>query len=76
MFLQVITNMTEALERKKEKIELMRMFTLWRIQQIKAKQEVCVQNKNVMKMKAVNTRVRIGNALVTVGRNGSVSHVK
>lgn len=52
--------MTEALERKKEKIELMRKFTLWRIQQIKAKQEVCVQNKNVMKMKAVNSRVRIG----------------
>lgn len=60
MFLQVITNMTEALERKKEKIELMRKFTLWRIQQIKAKQEVGVQNKNVMKMKAVNSRVRIG----------------
>ncbi|XP_032297222.1 centrosomal protein POC5 isoform X3 [Coturnix japonica] len=37
--LKVITNMTEALERKKEKIELMRMFTQWRIQQIKAKQE-------------------------------------
>lgn len=36
---EVITNMTEALERKKEKIELMRKFTLWRIQQIKAKQE-------------------------------------
>ncbi|XP_010723856.1 centrosomal protein POC5 isoform X1 [Meleagris gallopavo] len=36
---EVITNMTEALERKKEKIELMRRFTLWRIQQIKAKQE-------------------------------------
>ncbi|XP_031465173.1 centrosomal protein POC5 isoform X2 [Phasianus colchicus] len=36
---EVITNMTEALERKKEKIELMRKFTLWRIQQIKSKQE-------------------------------------
>ncbi|NXJ09577.1 POC5 protein, partial [Odontophorus gujanensis] len=35
----VIINMTEALERKKERIELMRKFTLWRIQQIKAKQE-------------------------------------
>ncbi|OXB80908.1 UNVERIFIED_CONTAM: hypothetical protein H355_016925 [Colinus virginianus] len=36
---EVIMNMTEALERKKERIELMRKFTLWRIQQIKAKQE-------------------------------------
>ncbi|XP_021237156.1 centrosomal protein POC5 isoform X2 [Numida meleagris] len=36
---EVITNMTEALDRKKEKIELMRRFTVWRIQQIKAKQE-------------------------------------
>ncbi|KAM4638693.1 centrosomal protein POC5 isoform 5-T5 [Amazona ochrocephala] len=36
---EVITNLTKALERQKEKIELMRSFTLWRIQHIKAKQE-------------------------------------
>ncbi|XP_065518218.1 centrosomal protein POC5 isoform X2 [Lathamus discolor] len=36
---EVITNLTKALERQKEKIELMRNFTLWRIQHIKAKQE-------------------------------------
>ncbi|OXB66296.1 hypothetical protein ASZ78_004245 [Callipepla squamata] len=53
---EVIMNMTEALERKKERIELMRKFTLWRIQQIKAKQEVHVQNKNVMKIEAVNSK--------------------
>ncbi|NWW91377.1 POC5 protein, partial [Rhynochetos jubatus] len=35
----VITNLTQALERQKERIELMRTFTLWRIQHIKAKQE-------------------------------------
>ncbi|NXS61246.1 POC5 protein, partial [Brachypteracias leptosomus] len=34
-----ITNLTQALERQKEKIELMRKFTLWRIQHVKAKQE-------------------------------------
>ncbi|NXK75349.1 POC5 protein, partial [Amazona guildingii] len=36
---EVITNLTKALERQKEKTELMRSFTLWRIQHIKAKQE-------------------------------------
>ncbi|XP_010146906.1 PREDICTED: centrosomal protein POC5, partial [Eurypyga helias] len=36
---EVITNLTQALERQKERIELMRTFTLWRIQHIKAKQE-------------------------------------
>ncbi|XP_030898598.1 centrosomal protein POC5 isoform X2 [Melopsittacus undulatus] len=36
---EVIINLTKALERQKEKIELMRNFTLWRIQHIKAKQE-------------------------------------
>ncbi|NXE27901.1 POC5 protein, partial [Ardeotis kori] len=35
----VITNLTQALERQKEKLELMRKFTLWRIQHVKAKQE-------------------------------------
>uniref|UniRef100_A0A8B9Z2Z7 Centrosomal protein POC5 n=1 Tax=Buteo japonicus TaxID=224669 RepID=A0A8B9Z2Z7_9AVES len=38
---EVITNLTQALERQKERIELMRKFTLWRIQHVKAKQEVC-----------------------------------
>ncbi|KAM9588140.1 centrosomal protein POC5 isoform 4-T6 [Morphnus guianensis] len=37
--LKVITNLTQALERQKERIELMRKFTLWRIQHVKAKQE-------------------------------------
>ncbi|KAM6036941.1 centrosomal protein POC5 isoform 2-T2 [Theristicus caerulescens] len=36
---EVITNLTQALERQKERIELMRRFTLWRIQHVKAKQE-------------------------------------
>ncbi|XP_075383148.1 centrosomal protein POC5 isoform X2 [Mycteria americana] len=36
---EVITNLTQALERQKERIELMRKFTVWRIQHIKAKQE-------------------------------------
>ncbi|KAM6033718.1 centrosomal protein POC5 isoform 2-T2 [Chlamydotis macqueenii] len=36
---EVITNLTQALERQKEKLELMRKFTLWRIQRVKAKQE-------------------------------------
>ncbi|KFU99550.1 Centrosomal protein POC5, partial [Tauraco erythrolophus] len=36
---EVITNLTQALERQKERIELMRKFTLWRIQHVKAKQE-------------------------------------
>ncbi|NWH80977.1 POC5 protein, partial [Piaya cayana] len=35
----VITNLTQALERQKERTELMRKFTLWRIQHAKAKQE-------------------------------------
>uniref|UniRef100_A0A8C9F546 Centrosomal protein POC5 n=1 Tax=Pavo cristatus TaxID=9049 RepID=A0A8C9F546_PAVCR len=37
--------------RKKEKIELMRKFTLWRIQQIKAKQEVYKQFQTALKKK-------------------------
>ncbi|XP_030326737.1 centrosomal protein POC5 isoform X2 [Strigops habroptila] len=36
---EVITNLTKALERQKERTELMRNFTLWRIQHVKAKQE-------------------------------------
>ncbi|KFZ53778.1 Centrosomal protein POC5, partial [Antrostomus carolinensis] len=36
---EVITNLTQALERQKERTELMRKFTLWRIQHVKAKQE-------------------------------------
>ncbi|XP_032865076.1 centrosomal protein POC5 isoform X2 [Tyto alba] len=36
---EVITNLTQALERQKERIELMKKFTLWRIQHVKAKQE-------------------------------------
>ncbi|KAM6109207.1 centrosomal protein POC5 isoform 4-T4 [Phoenicopterus ruber ruber] len=36
---EVITNLTQALERQKERIELMRKFTLWRIEHVKAKQE-------------------------------------
>ncbi|XP_063176097.1 centrosomal protein POC5 isoform X3 [Chroicocephalus ridibundus] len=36
---EVITNLTQALERQKERIELMRNFTLWRIQHVQAKQE-------------------------------------
>ncbi|NXJ85681.1 POC5 protein, partial [Trogon melanurus] len=35
----VITNLTQALERQKERTELMRKFMLWRIQHVKAKQE-------------------------------------
>ncbi|NWW70057.1 POC5 protein, partial [Climacteris rufus] len=35
----VITNLTKALEKQKERVELMRKFTLWRIQHVKAKQE-------------------------------------
>ncbi|NXQ27912.1 POC5 protein, partial [Alaudala cheleensis] len=34
-----ITNLTKALEKQKERVELMRRFTLWRIQHVKAKQE-------------------------------------
>ncbi|XP_008947118.1 PREDICTED: centrosomal protein POC5, partial [Merops nubicus] len=36
---EVITNLTQALERQKERVELMRRFTLWRVQHVKAKQE-------------------------------------
>ncbi|XP_071586123.1 centrosomal protein POC5 isoform X3 [Heliangelus exortis] len=36
---EVITNLTQALERQKERIEVMRKFTLWRIQHVNAKQE-------------------------------------
>ncbi|NXA58392.1 POC5 protein, partial [Mohoua ochrocephala] len=35
----VITNLTQALEKQKERVELMRKFTLWRIQRVKTKQE-------------------------------------
>ncbi|XP_035748710.1 centrosomal protein POC5 isoform X3 [Egretta garzetta] len=37
---EVIANLTQALERQKERVELMRKFTLWRIQHVKAKQEL------------------------------------
>ncbi|NWI31696.1 POC5 protein, partial [Sula dactylatra] len=36
---EVISSLTEALETQKERRELMRKFTLWRIQHVKAKQE-------------------------------------
>ncbi|CAI9624458.1 unnamed protein product, partial [Staurois parvus] len=36
---EVISNLTHALEKHKEKIELMRAFTHWRLQQIEARQE-------------------------------------
>ncbi|XP_075038112.1 centrosomal protein POC5 [Mixophyes fleayi] len=36
---EVISNLTHALEKQKEKIELMRTFTHWRLQQIEARQE-------------------------------------
>lgn len=52
----MITNLTQALERQKESMDLMRNFTLWRIQRVKAKQEVCVQNKNAMKIKPLNSK--------------------
>lgn len=52
----MITNLTQALERQKERTELMRKFMLWRIQHVNAKQEVCVQNKNEIKMKALNSK--------------------
>ncbi|NXU58484.1 POC5 protein, partial [Turnix velox] len=35
----VIANLTQALERQKERAELMRTFMLWRIQHVQAKQE-------------------------------------
>ncbi|NXG40803.1 POC5 protein, partial [Psilopogon haemacephalus] len=35
----VITNLTRALERQKERVDLMRNFTLWRIQHVEAKQQ-------------------------------------
>ncbi|XP_056370714.1 centrosomal protein POC5 isoform X1 [Oenanthe melanoleuca] len=36
---EVITNLTQALEKQKERVEVMKMFALWRIQHVKAKQE-------------------------------------
>ncbi|XP_048148522.1 centrosomal protein POC5-like [Corvus hawaiiensis] len=36
---EVITNLTQALEKQKERVELMRTFTMWRIQHVKTKQE-------------------------------------
>ncbi|NWI90415.1 POC5 protein, partial [Pitta sordida] len=36
---EVIANLTQALEKQKERVELMRTFTLWRIQHVKANQE-------------------------------------
>ncbi|NXC32972.1 POC5 protein, partial [Campylorhamphus procurvoides] len=36
---EVITNLSQALEKEKERVELMRKFTLWRIQHVKACQE-------------------------------------
>ncbi|NXU35796.1 POC5 protein, partial [Drymodes brunneopygia] len=36
---EVITNLTRALGKQKERVELMRKFSLWRIQHVKAKQE-------------------------------------
>ncbi|KGL77078.1 Centrosomal protein POC5, partial [Tinamus guttatus] len=36
---EVITNLTQALDKHKERIELMRKFMLWRIQHVEAKQE-------------------------------------
>ncbi|XP_018423334.1 PREDICTED: centrosomal protein POC5, partial [Nanorana parkeri] len=36
---EVISNLTHAFEKHKEKIELMRAFTHWRLQQIEARQE-------------------------------------
>ncbi|NXJ67928.1 POC5 protein, partial [Rostratula benghalensis] len=35
----MITNLTQALEKEKERVELMRKFTLWRIQHVRTKQE-------------------------------------
>ncbi|KAI1240032.1 hypothetical protein IHE44_0011477 [Lamprotornis superbus] len=37
--LKVINNLSQALEKQKERVELMRKFTLWRIRHVKAKQE-------------------------------------
>uniref|UniRef100_A0A8B9PCJ9 Centrosomal protein POC5 n=1 Tax=Apteryx owenii TaxID=8824 RepID=A0A8B9PCJ9_APTOW len=36
---EVIANLTQALEKQKERIELMRKFMLWRVQHVEAKQE-------------------------------------
>ncbi|NWR06942.1 POC5 protein, partial [Paradoxornis webbianus] len=38
---EVITNLSRALEKQKERVEVMRRFSLWRIQHVKAKQEEC-----------------------------------
>lgn len=46
--------MTQALEKQKERVELLRKFMLWRIQHVKAKQKVCAQN--VMKIKPLNSK--------------------
>uniref|UniRef100_A0A8D0FY30 Centrosomal protein POC5 n=1 Tax=Strix occidentalis caurina TaxID=311401 RepID=A0A8D0FY30_STROC len=48
---EVITNLTQALERQKERIELMRKFTLWRIKHVKAKQEVYRQFRTALMKK-------------------------
>ncbi|XP_050842854.1 centrosomal protein POC5 isoform X1 [Serinus canaria] len=42
---EVITNLTQALEKQKERVMLMRKFTLWRIQHVKAKQETALMKK-------------------------------
>ncbi|XP_006038260.1 centrosomal protein POC5 [Alligator sinensis] len=36
---EVITNLTQATEKQKERIELMRKFTLWRIQHVETRQQ-------------------------------------
>ncbi|NXO76442.1 POC5 protein, partial [Sitta europaea] len=36
---EVITNLTQTLEKQKDRVELMRTFTLWKIQHVKARQE-------------------------------------
>ncbi|XP_019373255.1 PREDICTED: centrosomal protein POC5 isoform X3 [Gavialis gangeticus] len=36
---EVITNLTQAIEKQKERIELMRKFTLWRIQHVETRQQ-------------------------------------
>ncbi|XP_063278830.1 centrosomal protein POC5 isoform X2 [Prinia subflava] len=38
---EVIANLTRALEKQKDRVELMRRFTFWRIQHVEAKQEEC-----------------------------------
>uniref|UniRef100_A0A663N4K7 Centrosomal protein POC5 n=1 Tax=Athene cunicularia TaxID=194338 RepID=A0A663N4K7_ATHCN len=48
---EVITNLTQALERQKERTELMRKFTLWRIKHVKTKQEVYRQFRTALMKK-------------------------